>query len=77
MFFKYFRIKELSILVLEIFQNQRIINYSSLKKIQNQRIVSSTCFRNLKEFEVFIKELVVFVIELTKNWQFFGWVFYF
>jgi hypothetical protein len=48
-FFKYFRIKELSI-------------FGFLKKIQNQRIVSSNCFKNLKELLVFMKEL-------SNNWH--------
>jgi hypothetical protein len=48
-FLKYFRIKELSI-------------FGFLKKIQNQRIVSSNCFKNLKELMVFMKEL-------SNNWH--------
>jgi len=56
-FFKYFRIKEPSIWVLQILQNQRTLNFGFLKSIQNQRIVSSNCFKNLKELMVFMKEL--------------------
>jgi predicted site-specific integrase-resolvase len=47
-FFMYFRIKESSILVLEIFQKQRTLNFGFLKKVQNQRIVSSNCFKTSK-----------------------------
>jgi hypothetical protein len=58
----YFRIKELSIQVLEIFQNQKTLNFSFLKKLQNQRIVDSNCLINLKELMVFMKEM-------SNNWH--------
>lgn len=42
-------LEEPSILILYLFQNQRIISFGSLKNIHNKKTINSDCFKNLKE----------------------------